>query len=140
MFVCHVQHKSDKACAFNVVQGTSSGVDLMIVDIPEGLSVPIVSSPPTSVPVWNSADESFLSLVFDFGSSLVHDNGALLLFHKGNLKLRADIRGYANAYHFKILKEWMGINRLPLTSAKDSSKTVSGSNLVMCFILLNRSI
>jgi hypothetical protein len=112
----------------------------MIVDIPEGLPVPILSSPPTSVPVWNSVDESFLPLVFDFGSSLVHDNGALLLFHKDDLKLRADIRGYANAYHFKILKEWMGINWLPLTNAKDSSKTVSGFNLVMCFILLNRSI
>jgi hypothetical protein len=61
------------------VQGTSSGVDLMIVDIPEGLPVPIVSSPPTSVLVWNSTDESFLPLVFDFGRSLVHDNGALLL-------------------------------------------------------------
>jgi hypothetical protein len=111
----------------------------MIVDIPEGLHVPIVSSPPTSVPVWNSADESFLPLVFDFGSSLVHDNGALLLFHKDDLKLRADIRGYTNAYYFKILKEWTGINRLPLTSARDASKTVSGSSLVMCFILLNRS-
>jgi hypothetical protein len=130
MFVCHVQHKSDKARAFNGVQGTGSGVDLMIVDIPEGLPVPIVSSPLTSVPVWNSADESFLPLVFDFGSSLVHDNGALLLFHKDD----------ANAYHFKILKEWTGINRLPLTSARDSLKTVSGSSLVMCFILLNRSI
>jgi hypothetical protein len=89
MFVCHVQHKSDKACAFNGVQGTSSGVDLMIVDIPEDLPVPIVSSPPTSVPVWNSADESFLPLVFDFGSSLVHDNGALLLFHKDILLNRS---------------------------------------------------
>jgi hypothetical protein len=138
--VCHVQYKSDKARAFNGVQGTSSRVDLMIVDIPEGLPVPIVSSPPTSIPMWNSADESFLLLVFDFGSSLVHGNGALLLFHKDDLKLRADIRGYANAYHFKILKEWTGINRLPLTSARDASKTVSGSSLVMCFILLNRSI
>jgi hypothetical protein len=106
MFVCHVQHKSNKARAFNGVQGSSSGVDLMIVDIPKGLPVPIVSSPPTSVLVWNSADESFLPLVFDFGSSLVHDNGEVLLFHNDDLKLRADIRGYANTYyHFKILKE-----------------------------------
>jgi hypothetical protein len=140
MFVCHVQYKSNKARAFNGVQGTSSGVDLMIVDIPEGLPILIVSSPPTSVPVWNSANESFLPLVFDFGSSLIQDNGALLLFHKDDLKLRADIRGYANAYHFKILKERTGINQLPFTSARDSSKTVTGSSLVMCFILLNRSI
>jgi hypothetical protein len=135
-----VQHKSDKARAFQGMQSTDGGVDLMIVDIPEGLPVPMVSSPPTSIPGWNSTDENFLPLVFDFGSSLVHDNGALLLFHKDDLKLRANIRGYANAYHFKIFKEWTGINRLPLTSARDASKTVSGSNLVMCFILLNRSI
>jgi hypothetical protein len=71
------------------------GVDLMIVDIPEGLPVPMVSSPPTFVPEWNSDDKNFLAMVFDFGSSLVHDNGVLLLFHKDDLKLRADIRGSA---------------------------------------------
>jgi hypothetical protein len=138
--VCNVQLKSDKARAFKGVQGIAGRVDLMIVDIPEGLPVPMVSSPRTSVPDWNSEDKNFLPMVFDFGSFLVHDNGTLLLFHKDDLKLRADIRGYANAYHFKIFKEWTGINRLPLTSARDASKTVSGSNLVMCFILLNRGI
>jgi hypothetical protein len=135
-----VQHTSDKARAFKGVQGTTGGVDLMIVDIPEGLPVPMVSSPPTSVPGWNSVDRNFLPMVFDLGSSLVHDNGALLLFHKDNLKLRADIRGFAKAYHFSILKEWMGINRLPITSARDASKIVSGSSLVICFILVNTSI
>jgi hypothetical protein len=100
-----VQHKSDKARAFKGVPGTVGGVDLMIVDIPEGLPVPMVSSPPTSVPGWNSTDKNFLPLVFDFGSSLVHDNRALLLFHKNDLKLRADIRGSAKAYHFSIMKE-----------------------------------
>jgi hypothetical protein len=79
-------------------------------------------------------------MVFDFGSSLVYDNGVLLFFHKDDLKLTADIKGYAKAYHFKILKEWMGINRLPITSAKDASKIVSGSSLIICFILLKTSI
>jgi hypothetical protein len=91
--VCNVQYKSDKARAFKGVQGTTGGVDLMIVDIPEGLPVPMVPFPPTSVPGWNSADKNFLPLVFDFGSSLIHNNGALLLFHKDDLKLRANIRG-----------------------------------------------
>jgi hypothetical protein len=135
-----VQHKSDKARAFKGVQGTDGGVDLMIVDIPEGLPVPMVSTPPTSIPGWNSVDPNFLPLLFDFGSSLIHDNGALLLFHKDDLKFRADIRGFANAYHFKILKEWTGINRLPLTSARDASKIVSGSNPFICFILVNTRI
>jgi hypothetical protein len=112
----------------------------MIVDIPEGLSIPMVSSPPTSVPEWNSNDKNFLAMVFNFGSSLVHDNGVLLLFHKADLKLRADIRGYSKAYHFSILKEWTRINRLPITSARDASKTMSGSNLVICIILLDTCI
>jgi hypothetical protein len=125
-----VQDKSDKARAFKGKQGTTGRVDLMIVDIPEGLPVPMVSSLPTFVPEWNSEDKNFLSMEFDFGSSLVHDNGVLLFFHKDDLKLRADIRGSAKAYCFKILKEWTGINRLPLTSARDASKTVSDS----CFV------
>jgi hypothetical protein len=111
----------------------------MIVDTLEGLPVPMVPSL-TSVPEWNSKGENFLLMVFNFESSLVHDNGVLLLFYKDDLKLRADIRGFAKAYHFKILNEWTGINRLPITSARNASKIVSGSNLIICFILLNKSI
>jgi hypothetical protein len=125
-----VQHKFDKACAFRGVKGSIGGIDLMIVNIPEGLPVPMVSFLPTSVPKWNSEDKNFLTMLFEFGSSLAHDNGVLLLFHKDDLKLKADIRGFANAYHFSILKEWTGINRLPITSARNASKTVSGSYLV----------
>jgi hypothetical protein len=40
-----MQLKSNKARAFKGVQGTTGGVDLMIVDIPEGLPVSMVSSP-----------------------------------------------------------------------------------------------
>jgi hypothetical protein len=99
----------------------------MIVDIPKGLLIPLVSSPPTCVPEWNSDNKNFLPIVFDFGSSLVHDNGVLLLFQKDDLKLRASIRGSAKAYHLSILKEWTGITCLPITSARDASKTVSDS-------------
>jgi hypothetical protein len=135
-----VQHKSDKARSFKGKQGTTGGVDLMIVDIPEGLPVPMVSSPPTSVPEWNSDDKNFLAMVFDFGSSLIHDNGVFLFFHKDDLKLRADIRGYSKAYHFSILKEWTGINCLSITSARDASKTVDDSCLVTLFIVSCSSI
>jgi hypothetical protein len=138
----YVQHKSDKPRRFEGVQGNAGGVDLMLVDIPEGLPVPLVSSPRSAVPEWNSIHESvpFLSMVLALGGMLVHDNGALLLFHKDDLQLRADIRGTADAYKWKILKEWTGINCLPLTSARDASKTVSGSNLVFCFILFHSCI
>jgi hypothetical protein len=54
--VCDVQYKFDKACTFRGMQATVGGIDLMIVDIPKGLPVSMVSSPPTSVPDWNSEE------------------------------------------------------------------------------------
>jgi hypothetical protein len=116
---------------------TAVGIDLMIVDIPKGLPIFMVSSPPTSVLEWNTMDRNFLHMVLDFGSSFIHDNRVLLLLHKDDLQLRADIRGYSKAYHFLILKEWMEINRLPITNVGVASKTVSDSYLFMCFMLLN---
>ena len=136
----YLQYKSEKPRAYKGVQGTASMVDLLVVDIPEALSVPMVSSPRTAVPTWNSFDKSFLQVVFALGGSLVQDNGVLLLFHKDDLQLRADLRGFANAFHWKIFKEWTGINRLPLTSARDASKNVSGSNLVICIIRVDTCI
>jgi hypothetical protein len=50
--VCNMQYKFDKARAFKSIHGTAGGVDLMIVDILEGLPVPMVSFPSISIPVW----------------------------------------------------------------------------------------
>ena len=79
-------------------------------------------------------------MVFDIESSLIHDNGMFLLFHKDNLKLKTNIGAYSKAYYFSILKEWTEINCLPITSAKDVSKIVSRSNLIICIILLDAFI
>jgi hypothetical protein len=57
----------------------------MIVDITEGLPIPMVSSPPTFVLEWNTADKNFLPMVFEFGNLLVHDNRVLLLLYTDNL-------------------------------------------------------
>jgi hypothetical protein len=73
-----VQHKSDKPRPFKGVQGTTGGADLMIVDIPEGLPVPMVSSPPSSIPEWNTKAKDFMAMVFEFGGSFVHDYGVLV--------------------------------------------------------------
>jgi hypothetical protein len=137
--LCHVQHKSDKPRAFRGVQDASAGVDLMIMDIPEGLPVPMVSSPASSVPEWNKRGDDFLQMVFDFASGLVHDNGVLLLFHPDDLQIRADIRGCMKAYHFSLFKEFMGVNRLQLTSAKNASKTVSESCILWFTMVIDTS-
>ena len=133
---CHVQHKSEKARAFRGVQGASAGVDLMIFDVPEGLPVPMVSDPASSIPEWNKLPERFLETIFEFASGLVHDNGVLLLLHLDDLQMKADIRGCLKAYHFSLFKEFMGINRLQLTSARNASKIVSESCILKYFVSL----
>ena len=135
-FHCHVQHKSDKARAFRGVQGTNAGVDLMILDVPKGLPVPIVSDPTSSVLEWNKLLERFVETVFEFASGLVHDNGVLLLFHLDDLQMKADIRGCLKAYHLSLFKEFMGVNRLQLTSARNASKTVSESCILKLLLSL----
>ena len=67
---------------------------------------------------------------------MVHDNGVLLFFHPDDLQMKADIRGCLKAYHFSLFKEFMGVNRLQLTSARNASKTVSESCILKYFVSL----
>jgi hypothetical protein len=107
------------------------GVDLMILDIPDDLPVPHVSSPTTDVPDWNKLHPKFLDNVFDFAASHLQDAGAILLFFSDDLKLKATLRGFNNTYGFTVFREWMGINRLRMTSAKDKSTTVRIQILIL---------
>jgi hypothetical protein len=63
--------------------------------------------------------------VFDFASAHVQDCGVILLFFPDALDLKANLRGYMRTYDFALFREWMGINRLCMTSSRDRSKTVS---------------
>jgi hypothetical protein len=67
----------------------------------------------------------FLDQFFDFTSIHLQDDGAIFLFHIGNLDLLKHLREFLTVYHFKIHKEWMGINWLRMTSAKELGKMVS---------------
>jgi hypothetical protein len=75
------------------------GLDLMILDIPDDLPVRHLSTH-------------------------LQDAGTILLFNSDDLNLRAILRGFNNTYGFRVYREWMGINRLQMTSTKDKSTTV----------------
>jgi hypothetical protein len=100
------------------------GIDLMILDIPDDLPIPHLSSPTTNVPEWNKLRPKFMDNIFDFASSHLQDAGAILLFFSDDLNLKATLRGFNNTYGFTVFREWMGINRLRMTSAKDKSTTM----------------
>ena len=108
----------------------------MIMDVPKGLAVSIVSDPTSYVHKWNKLPERFIETVFEFASRLVHDSGVLLLFHPDDLQMKADIRSCLKAYHFSLFKKFMGVNRLQLTNARNASKTVSESCILKLLLSL----
>ena len=106
--------------------------DLVIADIPENLPVPNVSDPAYSVPSWNALDPDFLGELFDFADEIIHDDGALLLFHPvDNGDFRESIQDHFPAFGFTIFKEWLGVNRLRLHSAKNVDKTTNLFQVVL---------
>ena len=100
----------------------------MIFDILENLPIPNMSNLPSSIPNWNQIHKDFLVSVFDFAGGHVHDDGVILFFLPNDLKLKATLQGYTEAYHFSVYQEWMRVNRLRLTSAKDVTTTISYIN------------
>lgn len=117
---------------------THGGFDLVVVDIPEGLPVPGVSSPPTAIPDWNVYIESHLEAVFEFAHYYLHGNAPLLILMPESPAMRAEVQTYARTYDFKILKDWWGFNSLRLASPKDPSTTVSTQNPSLLFSFLKK--
>jgi hypothetical protein len=75
-----MQHKMDRLRSFNGVANYSVGVDLVIVDIPDNLSIPNISNANGEVPGWNVQKAVFLDELFDFASTHLQDDGAIFCF------------------------------------------------------------
>jgi hypothetical protein len=82
-----MQHKPDRSRAFKGIANKGVGVDLMIFDIPKNLSVPNMSSLPSSIPNWNQMHKDPLVSIFDFAGGHVQVDGVLLFFLPDDLKL-----------------------------------------------------
>ena len=105
---------------------------IVIADIPENLPVSNVSDSSYSVPSWNALDTDFLGELFDFADKIMHDNGVLILFHPDdNGNFRESIEDHFAAFGFTIFKEWLGVNRLRLHSAKHKDKTTNLFQVVL---------
>jgi hypothetical protein len=119
---------------FKGLPSKSVGMDLMLVDIPEDLAILEVSNPDGSIPAWNKLALAFLDTIFDFTNIHIHNNGALLVIHADAVKIKTNLKCYLKAEHFKVFKEWMGINLLRLTCGREPSKTLA--ILVLHLILI----
>jgi hypothetical protein len=100
--------------------------DLIVADILDGLPVLNVSESPSHVPAWNLLnEEEMIEPIFKFASEYVHDDGAILLFHPENGKVKEFTLERADTYGFCLLDSWMGVNELKLSSYKKSKRWVS---------------
>jgi hypothetical protein len=70
-----MQHRTGRSRIYNGVVNAKATVDLIIVDVLEGLPVPTMSAPA------NVSAESFLKAVFVFAEDYLKDDGAIIVIH-----------------------------------------------------------
>ena len=110
---------------FEGVANARAGVDVIFIDCPENLPVPGISTTPNDVPKWNADPEAdALQSACAFAVEHLHDDGCIVIFHSFSVASRSDIAGACEVYDLKKKKDWLGMNRMHLTSALDITKTV----------------
>ena len=108
---------------FQSAENAIPAIDLVIADIAEGLHVPGILIPLSSIPSWNAKSDKFLFVLFLFCMQYFHDDGALLIFHP---KWTKELSKYFFNYNFKVDHEpWTCVNLLRLTNHRNPNKTVS---------------
>ena len=76
------------------------------MDLPEGLPVLYMFSPPDLIPSWNGHNLKDIETLFEFVDGFLTDDASLLLFFPEFKVIRDDIRAYAASYGFALAKDW----------------------------------
>ena len=79
------RYGTNRTFYFQGTKKATSAVDLVIVNIPEGFSVPRISTPPSSIPSWNAKSDKFL-FIYLFCIQYLHNDDVLLIFHSEDPK------------------------------------------------------
>jgi hypothetical protein len=120
-----MQHQGVRSRRHNGVVNAKATLDLIIVDVPKDLPIPIVSDPTDAVPPWNQSVDSLLEVDFVFVEDYLQDDGAMIVIHPFQVDAKSNILGYCVEYSFETRKEWLCMNRLYLCSALNRTLTVS---------------
>jgi hypothetical protein len=82
-----------------------TGIDLLLVDVPDNLPVSAISTSSSDIPTWNCWGPSFFDDVFTFAEDNLHDNGVFVIMHPDAPKMHDDIRDWALECHFTIARD-----------------------------------
>lgn len=107
----------------STVKGVShTGIDLIICDVSENRTVPVVS--PLDVPHWNSRSDMLLPILLSFANYNLQDNGVILVIHGKDRDLEKELDEASDTCDFELVCEWVGGNRLKLSSDQPRQPTV----------------
>ena len=120
-----LQHSSGRSRMHKGSSKPHPCVDLILVDIPEGLPIPGISNPADSIPPWNEDSKIWLNPIFEMADQHLQDDGAMILIHPFRVSTKSNLLGYLKSWGYEIKKEWWGMNRLHLTSGINPLLTVS---------------
>ena len=123
-----------KARVYDGVVNRQPGFDLLIFDCPENLPVPDIGGS-NHIPYWNADKEYFtIYQAFTFASKHLQDDGRIVLFHSWGQDSLETIAGLLEEFpNIRKMKEWMGMNRMHLTSAVQLEQTVLFSKCFKIF-------
>jgi hypothetical protein len=99
-----------KSHIHNGVVNAKATMDLIIVDVLDGLPILIALAPEDVVPPRNQSMESFLEPMFVFEDDYLHDDGAIIVIHPYHVLAKSTILEYCIKYSFQIHKEWLCMN------------------------------
>ena len=120
-----------KTRMFEGVANARAGVDVIFIDCPENLPVPGISLTLKEVPNWNAdLDATTLQSASTFALEHLHDDGCIIVFHSFSIASRENLAGICEAFDFKKKKDWLGMNRMHLTSPMDTTKTVYSIQII----------
>ena len=84
------------------------------MDLPDGLHVRNVYSPPDLILLWNVRNSKAIEALFEFADGFLIDNTPLLLLLPEFKIFRDDVKAYATSYAFALANDWWAINELPM--------------------------
>ena len=141
-----VQHQGRKRRKFMMEYKNPAVVDLVVVDIPEGLPVPGIGVP-GEVPFWNKLEKKvpdpakkkkqespFIKEAFEFAENFICDDGAVLVFYPDSRFHNNEVAGWASWANFKEAMKWTVVSGLPLTKPDYSEGETTKTYIAKAYI------
>ena len=117
-------------------------VDMVIMDVPEGLPVPGIHADST-VPIWNShptrvndrgrKESPFIHSCFELVGELLRDGAPLIIFYPDSKFISNELMGWADWAGFEEETKWFVINGLPLSCDGQPGRTQK-CFMAKCFV------